>query len=270
MVNPLDMNVSLTDKEFKVIADFVESHLGIKMPDGKKIMLQSRLKSRLKKLNMASFAEYINYVFHSAKGADEELVHMIDVITTNKTEFFRESDHFTYMTDTVLPEITAGSSQIKIWSAGCSTGEEPYTLAIVMEEFKRKANRSDLDYSILATDISTRVLEKARNAIYAMSSVENISLELKKRYFLRSKEAEKDLVRLRPEIRKKITFQRLNFMDEKFNVPNNFDIIFCRNVIIYFDKETQETLINKFCKHLKNNGFLFLGHSETIMGMDLP
>jgi chemotaxis protein methyltransferase CheR len=268
--NFMDTIPALTEQEFKVIASFIESHLGIKMPSTKMIMLQSRLQSRLKKLKMRSYADYIDYVFKSEKGAEEELVHMIDVVTTNKTEFFREHEHFDFLTNTALPEIIETTQNIKIWSAGCSTGEEPYTLTIVLEEFKRKNNLNNINYSILATDISTRVLAKARDGIYAMETVEKVPLEIKKRYFLRSKEREKDLVRLKPELRSKITFKRLNFMDESFPVPRDFDIIFCRNVIIYFDKKTQETLIGKFCQHLKPHRFLLLGHSETIMGMNLP
>jgi chemotaxis protein methyltransferase CheR len=260
----------LTEKEFIELSQFIEGNLGIKMPQSKTTMLQSRLQGRLKLLGMRSYAQYIDYVLHSKQGADEELVHMIDVVTTNKTDFFRENEHFEFMHSNVLPPIFENGNNLKIWSAGCSTGEEPYTMAIVIEEFLRKHNLRGKNYSITASDISTRVLKKAREAIYPSESISKVDMELKKRYFLRSKASSADLVRLKPEIRRKVSFKRLNFMDASFAMPHDFDIIFCRNVIIYFDKPTQETLIGKFCTHIKSGGFLFLGHSETIMGMNLP
>ena len=198
---------------------------------------------------------------------------MIDAVTTNKTDFFREPVHFQFLTETVLPEFLAesavsGRRKFIVWSAGCSTGEEPYTLAMVLNEFA--AQHPDLPYSILATDISTRVLEKASAGIYDQHLVEGIPLSLKQKYFLRSKDREKKLVRVVPGLRSCIAFQRVNLMDEHIIVPEKVDAIFCRNVIIYFERATQCKLLDRLCRSLKTGGYLFLGHSETVHGFDLP
>lgn len=261
----------LSDAQFRKIAGFIQSNVGIKMPEQKKLMVQSRLQSRLKALNLSNFDEYVDLVFAGGEKSDEEIALMINVITTNLTNFFREKQHFDLMSEKILPDlILSGHKNIELWSAGCSTGEEPYTLAIVMSEFIRKNHGKISDFSILATDISSRVLEKAQNAVYPMESASGISYDLKKQYFLKSKSDEKPLVRLKPEIRQKVRFQRLNFMDSKYPVQNPKHIIFCRNVLIYFEKQTQENVIRKLVNNLVPGGYLFLGHSETIFGMELP
>ena len=196
---------------------------------------------------------------------------MINAITTNLTNFFRENVHFEYLTDTVLPELAQKNiKKVELWSAGCSTGQEPYTLSIVMQEFMRKNPGKIDDYSVYATDISSRVLDKAIDAVYPMSEVESLSLELKKRYFLKSKDTVNPSVRLKPEIRQKVSFDRLNFMAPSYPRTTEKNVIFCRNVLIYFDKPTQESVVRKLLEHLMPGGYLFLGHSETIFGMDLP
>ena len=257
--------------DFKKIASFIEKNVGIKMPDVKQTMLQSRIAQRLRALGIPTFAEYIDYAFGKGKPNDEELVHMIDAVTTNLTEFFRESGHFDYMTNTALPALVqSGHRFIKIWSAGCSTGEEPYTLSIVMKEFMRK-NPGKIDgYSVLATDVSTKVLNCAAEAVYELDSLKNLSEEMKRLYFLRSKNKEDTRVRVKPDVRKNVTFARLNFMDADYGFRETFQIVFCRNVLIYFDKPTRESVIRKFLNFLELGGYLFLGHSETIFGMNLP
>ncbi|MFW5687294.1 MAG: CheR family methyltransferase [Bacteroidota bacterium] len=262
--------LQMPDAVFDRLSSFIFTQCGIKMPPVKKVMLQSRLQRRLRELNMNSYEEYCDFVL-SKDGEALELIHMIDVVTTNKTDFFREPAHFDFLTHHVFPEIipekTAGNC-LKIWSAGCSSGEEVYTLALVISEYAEKAGKTD--YSILGTDISTRILQKAFNAVYTEDRVANIPLEIKRKYFLRSKDRAKPTVRLIPEIRKKASFQRLNFMDEKYNVQEMFDIIFCRNVLIYFDRPTQQMVINRLCRNLKPGGYFFLGHSESITGMQVP
>ena len=195
---------------------------------------------------------------------------MIDVVSTNKTDFFREPIHFEFLKSVALGNLTKSTtSPLKIWSAGCSSGEEPYTIAMVINEFL--GSGSTKDFSILGTDISTSILKKAVNAIYTEERVSGIPLELKKQYFLRSKDSDKQLVRIVPKVRSKVKFQRLNFMDPDYpSVPMDFDIVFCRNVLIYFDKPTQERVINRLCAHLKPGGYFFLGHSESIMDMKVP
>lgn len=267
----LKKQAELTDEQFHKIADFIQTNVGIKMPDQKKIMVQSRLQARLKALNIDSFDEYINFAFSVGSKSDEEIALMIDVITTNLTSFFRENPHFEYMKSNVLPEfVKNGWTNVEIWSAACSSGQEPYTLSMVMQEFMRSNKNQIADYSILATDISSRVLEKAENAVYTMDDIESLSFDLKKKYFLKAKKPDDIRVRVKPEVRKKVHFDRLNFMDSSYPIKTKKHIIFCRNALIYFDKETQEAVIRKLIEHLVPNGYLFLGHSETIFGMNLP
>lgn len=262
----------MSDREFSRFAEFIYDQCGIKMPPVKKTMLEARLQKRLRTLGIGSFQDYADYLF-SNDGAGPELVHLIDVVTTNKTDFFREPAHFDYLVNTALPGLatsrgTGFRKGLSLWSAGCSSGEEPYTLAMVLSEFAEQ--NQGFSYNILASDICTTVLDKAKTAIYLEERVEPVSLPFKRKYLLRGKDRQAGLVRIVPELRNRIRFRRLNFMDDDFGFREPFDIIFCRNVIIYFDKRTQERLINKFCRHLIPGGYLFMGHSETLSGLDVP
>lgn len=260
---------SLDDREFRRLASFIERELGIRMPDSKRVMLESRLQKRLRLHGLETYREYVDYVF-SEQGARTEMINMIDAVTTNKTDFFREADHFEFLQSRILPRLAeAGAGRtLSFWSAGCSTGEEPYTLAMVLEDFRSRSPRTD--FRILATDISTRVLEAANRAIYDMEKAEPIPYEYKKRYLLRSRDRERGEVRVRPELRSKVEFRRVNFMDDTYPIPSGFDTVFCRNVIIYFDRPTQERILGHICAHIRPGGWLFIGHSETLTGMDLP
>lgn len=265
--------IRISDKEFARLSDYIQMELGIKMPEAKKTLLESRLQKRLKALNLGSFTQYCEYVF--GPGAVEtELVHMIDLVTTNKTDFFRESHHFDYLSSSVLPELAEKGAGVKrplsVWSAGCSTGEEPYTIAMVINSYAEKINSPYFDYSITSTDISTRVLESAKKAIYPEDRVTPVPHAFRAKYLLRSREAARGLVRIVPELRSKVNFRRLNFMDNEFGFSGQLDIIFCRNVIIYFNKETQLKLFEKFYGLLRPGGYLFIGHSETLNGFNLP
>jgi chemotaxis protein methyltransferase CheR len=256
----------MSQKTFNRLSRFIEDRCGIKMPPGKKTMLEGRLRKRLRSLEIDSFDSYCKYLFEH-KGLEEEYLHMINVVTTNKTDFFREASHFDYLRERVLPEITRKGCRFTVWSAGCSTGEEPYTLAMVLSEF---AKEYDCCFEILGTDISTVVLEKARKAIYEHERVEPVPMLLRKKYLLRGKGEKKDLVRVKPELRCMVEFRRVNLMEDRLPVPNNIAVIFCRNVMIYFDRATQEEVVSKFCLHLMPGGYLFTGHSETLNGLDLP
>ena len=261
----------LEDNEFRKIASFVESEVGIKMPKSKKLMMQTRLLPRLKILGINNFSDYVEYLFSSEQNRNEESIHLIDAITTNLTHFYRESNHFDYLTTDVIPAlINSGVKNLNVWSAGCSSGEESYTLSLVIEEFKTSNPNALFDYSILATDVSTKILEKAKKAVYSMESVKNIPVDIKNKYFEKNKESEKTEFRIKPEISQKVKFQRLNFMDDDFAVEKEMNIIFCRNVLMYFDKTTQGTVLKKIIKYLSKDGYIFLGHSETIYNMDLP
>ena len=260
---------SLSDTDFNKLASFIYTNYGIKLPITKKIMLESRLRPRLRINNMESYREYCQYVL-SGKCSESEIVNMIDLVSTNKTDFYRESAHFDFMIDVVLPEYYENNSEktLKVWSSASSSGEEAYTIAIVISEFME--GKRPFDYHILGTDISTRIIEKASLAVYPLDRVDVIPLAQKKKYLLRGKDLENPTVRIVPELRSKTLFKRINLMDNSYDVPKDFDLIFCRNVLIYFDRETQENVINKLCNQLKKGGYFFLGHSESISGYDVP
>lgn len=262
----------MSEKTFSRFSSYVQSELGIKMPGAKKTMLQARLSKRLRRLSIGSFDDYYDYLF-SPEGVKDELSNFIDVVTTNKTDFFREPKHFDYLVQSALPELikTTGAGMKRdalLWSAGCSTGEEPYTLAMVLSEFREKY--TGFDYSIMATDISNQVLNEAVLGIYDESDIAPISLPVRKKYLLRSRNRERKQVRIVPELRKKIVFRWLNFMDDDYGIRRKRDIIFCRNVIIYFNRQTQEQVLNRFCRYLNSGGYLFMGHSETLNGLNVP
>lgn len=263
-------NERLSHNQFQQISNFISNEVGIKMPEEKKIMLQGRLYKRLKELNIKSFNEYCNYVFN-VKGNDGEIFNMIDVICTNKTSFFREAIHFNYLNDIVLPQFLNSkvlNPTVNVWSAGCSSGEEVYSIAMVMDSFFGKYGKPD--FLITGTDVSTKVLQKAINAIYPENIAQSISPEFKHKYLLKSKDRIHPTVKIDQNIRNKASFKRLNLMDEHYNFKMKFDIVFCRNVIIYFDRVVQEKVLNKICQYIKPGGYLFLGHSESVFFMNIP
>ena len=264
--------VIMTRNDFAFFSNLIQSRCGIKMPDVKKTMLESRLRKRLRHLGLRSFREYWNYL-ETPNGKTDELISMIDVVTTNKTDFFREPAHFEHLYSKSVPALIqrfgAGTErELKIWSAGCSSGEEPYTLAMILSDYSR--NEEKLSFSILGTDISTQVLEKARRAVYAEEKVEPVPAVMKKRYLLRSKDTHKKVVRIVPQLRSLVDYGRLNFLDRNYGINHTFDIIFCRNVLIYFDKDNQRDILLKLLRYLVPGGYLFTGHSETLHSLGLP
>ncbi|MDX9714966.1 MAG: CheR family methyltransferase [Dissulfurispiraceae bacterium] len=268
MFNKHVKDITMSSKEFSRLSEYIQKECGIKMSDSKKTMLEARLLKRLRALRMHSFTEYCDFLF-SEEGADQEVVHMIDVVTTNKTDFFREPVHFEYLVSRVVPElIHRQSSRLVLWSAGCSTGEEPYTISMVLKEFQ--AIRPDFQFTVLATDISTKVLESAQRAVYKFDQIAPMPEILRKKYLLKSRDKSSQLVRIVPELRQMVRFRRLNFLEDDFGFREKLAVIFCRNVMIYFDRETQHRVLTKFCRHLAKGGYLFVGHSETLSGLDLP
>jgi chemotaxis protein methyltransferase CheR len=262
----------LSKADFSELGQFIYTRLGIKMPDIKRGMIESRLRKRLNVLNFESYSQYCDYLF-SHEGQDRELPFFIDEITTNKTDFFREPHHFEYMMEKALPDLARNrgvgiNRKLMVWSSACSRGDEPYTLAMVLSEYARA--HSGFDFSILATDISTRVLKTAVAGIYDSSLIEPVPQDYRRRYLLKSKDKTKQLVRIRPELRQKVVFRRLNLMDDDFQIRQNVDILFCRNVIIYFDKPTTDRLMVKLCNKLSVGGYLFMGHSELLDCNSLP
>lgn len=266
------LRAGLSQELFSRLSDFIYRESGIKMPLTKKTMLEARLQKRLRSMGLTSYDEYCSYLF-SPEGIANELVHMIDVVTTNKTDFFREAQHFEYLIEHVLPGLVQSKGAgirrpFMAWSAACSSGEEPYTLAMVLDQFSRRAR--GFTFQVLGTDISTRVLETARDGIYHEERIEQIPLELRSSYFMKSRDRSRRLVRVVPELRAHVKFRRLNFMEDDFGMREKMDVVFCRNVLIYFDRPTQEAVINRICGHLHSGGYLFTGHSETINGMKVP
>jgi len=266
MQQALMRQARLTRSQFQKISALVKAHCGINLKTDKKELVKSRLNKRLRTLNLSSFQEYIEYI--ERDGSGDELVAMLDALSTNVTSFFRESEHFDYLAHTILPRIIANvggnGRRLRVWSAGCSSGEEPYSIAITICKTLPDPNRWDA--RILATDISTRVLARAEEGIYDERQVKDIPPALLRTYFT--------CVETRPErrfqvvkaLRDMVCFDRLNLMGP-WPMRGPFDVIFCRNVMIYFDKPTQNTLIQRFSALLGSGGTLFIGHSETLTGI---
>lgn len=257
----------LQRRDFDRLAEFVQRYSGIKMPPAKMTMLEGRLRRRVRETGAADLSDYCRYLFDEG-GLQAEAVALIDAVTTNKTAFFREPQHFDVLTQR-LPELLAERRRVlKLWSAACSTGAEPYTLAMLLAGLAQQAAGPRV--SILATDLSTDVLEVAVRGVYPASMAAEVPAGLRARYLLRSRDSAKGLVRIVPELRGLVQFARLNLMATTYPVERDVDVVFCRNVLIYFDKPTQGAVLQRLCGHLRPGGFLFLGHSETLAGLDLP
>lgn len=258
----------LSQDDFRKFSSFIYEQFGIKMPDVKRVMLQGRLLKRIRDLKMTSYTQYREYLF-SPEGQRKEIYNFLSVITTNKTDFFREPVHFDFMSSTALPEFQEqGHRHISVWSSACSSGEEPYTIAMVLNEYVQ--SNPGMTFEILGSDISQNVLEKAARGVYPEKAVAMIPLDLKRKYLLRSKDRENPTVRVAPLLQKNFSLKYLNLMDRIYDIKDEFDIIFCRNVLIYFDRETQERVVQKLCEKLRTGGYLFIGHSESLSNMNLP
>lgn len=259
----------LSDRLFGQFSELVYRECGINLHDGKKSLLQARLNKRLRITGFPSYESYYQYLT-SAESA-EELVHFLDCISTNLTYFFREPQHFDFLNQ-VIPELLAThekqrAPRIRAWSAGCSTGEEPYSLAMAVLQHLRDSDR--FDFKILATDISTRALDVAKAGIYPEEKLQRVHPELRRQYFRKptSKGLGADSYEVVPLLKGIVKFARLN-LNESYPFKGPFDFIFCRNVMIYFDKKTQESLIQKMSGYLTPGGYLFVGHSESLMGLN--
>lgn len=265
--------INLSERQFERITAEIYRLCGINLSATKKLLVEGRIRKRMKQLSFESFDAYLDYFF-SREGYEAEYVNLIDVITTNKSDFFRENHHFDFLKETGLPaiirymETNLKSRSMSFWSAGCSSGEEPYTLAIVLKEYFE--NRKNIQFTIYASDVSTLILDSAIAGIYEAEKIDSIPLTLKKKYFLKSKAVDKNLIRVASEIRDLVDFRRINFLESDYDIPGNLDAAFCRNVLIYFDRQTQESVLKKILRKIRGEGYLFLGHSETITGLDLP
>jgi len=257
--------IELTDEEFRLLSSFIYEHAGLYFDDGSRFLLESRLQNRLKEHHFDSFLKYYHYLLYHQDRVPE-LNTMIDIVTTNETYFYREKNQLDAFAEEILPELAERNlktKRLRIWSAGCSTGEEPYTLAILCNETGLFDGKWEVD--IIGTDISTRVLQTARKAVYSQSSFRTTEESALKRYFSRTEDGK---YALDDSIRNMVHFGHLNLMDEKMmGLIRECDIIMCRNVIIYFDKNAKAKAVNSFFRKLVPGGYLLLGHSESLMNI---
>lgn len=264
----ISASCSMTRNEMNRVAGFIGKHVGIQLPMSKQSLVEGRLRKRLEKLGISSFSDYLDYALETPEGVQEQ-AELVDVITTNKTNFFREPEHFKFLVEKAVPQLVKtrapGNNKLMVWSAGCSTGEEPYTLAMVLKE--AEAARRDFGFEILATDISHSCLRTASQGIYDEAKIEPVNEDLRKKYLLRSRQPDVSLVQMGPEIRSKIRFDQCNLMDRSFSIKQVMDVIFCRNVMIYFNNEIKQSLVEKFERQLCPGGYLFVGHSESLSGL---
>jgi len=263
--------VELNNRDFGRLAQLIEGHCGIKMPPTKKLMVEGRLRRRVRALDLLDLDDYCAFLFDRG-GLQQEMVHLVDVVTTNKTDFFREPEHFDFLGEQAAPMLMrsgAGLSRpLRVWSAACSTGQEPYTLAMVLAEVA--ARTRGYRFVIRATDICSEVLATALRAIYPAEQAEPIPPALQRRYLMRSRDDRDKMVRVVPELRSKVSFRHMNLIEGVYPWEEPMDVVFCRNVLIYFDRPTQTQVLEFLCRNLVRGGWLFLGHSETLSGLALP
>ena len=258
----------LSSRNFEALSRYIYDYSGIKMPVTKLTMLEGRLRRRLRATGIPSFNAYCDYLFKHG-GIEKEAIFLIDAVTTNKTDFFREPKHFEFMEQVGLPELAAaGHRRLRLWSAACSIGAEPYTMAMVIQDFVE--SQPGIDYRILATDLSTDVLAAARRGVYPRDMIQPVPAEMQRRHVMVSRDAGRGEVRIHPRLRSAIGFARMNLMDNAYRVGDPMHMIFCRNVLIYFDKPTQAKVLSRLCDCLAPGGFLYVGHSETVTGISLP
>jgi chemotaxis protein methyltransferase CheR len=278
-------------QEFKLFRSLVHKRTGIWLRDGKQVMLASRLSRRLRLHGLANFAEYYAYV-QKVQDNSEEIRELINCVTTNKTSFFRERHHFEFLANTVVPQIQCDARRgaarsIRVWSAACSTGEEPYSIGITLLEALQAASRKNTaahrqiapqraglpvvnissgswKIEVVASDIDTAVLETATRAVYREDSLATVNQPLQPKYFLRGKDDMQGFVKVKPDVTRLVQFKRINLIDVRWPLEDLFDVIFFRNALIYFNRDTQEIFLRKMARYLKPNGYLFLGNSEHI------
>ena len=257
--NMSEREFDFKDQDFGRVKSIVYDFAGIDLNDSKKNLVYNRLSKRIRFLNMKSFSEYLDFV--DSQG-EAEFVHLINAITTNLTFFFRENHHFDYLAKTVIPGLVASNSsskKVRIWSAGCSTGEEPYSIAIILKE----SMPPGWDAKVIATDLDSNVVNTGQMGVYKMDRLKGVSEERKKRWFLKGSGSQQGFVKVKPELQDIIEFGQLNLMND-WPLKDSIDVIFCRNVVIYFDKPTQTKLFNRYADRLPDNGHLFIGHSESL------
>lgn len=254
------MTAELTENQFQKICNLVYDTSGIKLKRGKEALVRARLMKRLRALGIRNITGYLKLIESQSGGT--ELDSLIDVMTTNKTSFFREIEHFHFLRDTVLPNLN--DQRLRFWSAACSSGEEPYSLAMLLQEsLPAIANR---DVLILATDISRQMLEKAQKAVYSEQAIKDLTSKQYQKYFVELRNSEDSQWQVVKEVRNLVRLAWLNLL-ERWPMKGPFNVIFCRNVMIYFDRSTQQKLIERYWDLLAPEGYLFVGHSEGLSGV---
>lgn len=261
----------VTDQEFELFRRLIYENSGINLTPVKKNLLQTRLMKRLKLRGCGTFSHYYRYIKNDLTG--EELIAMLNAISTNLTKFFREEDHFIFLYNSVLPELTArkrkeGDRKLRFWSAACSSGEEAYSIGMTLLGYIETPLVWDI--KILATDISTNILDKAVEGAYEAEKINNIPKDMLNTFFEKYDDGYCGYYNVKSVLRDLITFRRLNLIDDHYPFKGKFDLIFCRNVMIYFDKATQEQIVNRFYRFLEDGGYLFIGHSESLNGVKSP
>ncbi len=272
VLDGFEENDRLTDRDFTRLSALIGDRVGIKLPPAKRVMVEGRLRKRVRALGLDDLTVYCRHLFEGG-GLDTELVHLIDAVTTNKTDFFREVEHFELLEQRIVPDLlerrrSERSPLLKVWSAASSTGAEAYTIAMVLQDLE--AQRRDFRYAVLGTDISTSVLETATRAVYPEEMVAPVPAAKLGRYVMRARKAgARADVRIVPELRRRTQFARLNLMDTSYPFDRDVDVIFLRNVLIYFEKADQEAVIKRLIGHLRPGGYLLLGHSESMIGTSI-
>ncbi|HRI14086.1 MAG TPA: CheR family methyltransferase [Verrucomicrobiota bacterium] len=258
---------TLSAAAYRTLVALVYQHSRIRLGADKQPMLANRLRKRLRVLGLTSFDEYCA-LLESRAGADE-IGQLVDLISTNHTKFFREPEHFAFLTSRILPELTprliARQSPLRVWSAAAASGEEPFTLAIVLAEYFRE--HPSLDWLVEASDISQRMLAHAQQGIYRLDHGQWASPDLLKRYFQKGFGPRAGTCRVKPELQHRVRFHRVNLFQAEYPIPRDQHVIFCRNVMIYFDPPSRATLVQKLTKQLAHGGYLIIGHSESLLGV---
>lgn len=262
----IDVEQDLTQREYELFRDLIYAKSGISLGDQKQQLVRARLGKRLRAGNFRSYRDYYEFVRNDESGA--ELCNLIDAISTNTTHLFRERQHFEFVTQTLRKQLedhkwTAANKVLRVWSAGCSSGDEPYSIAMTLDD----TLGARLDWKILATDISTRMLARAKAGIYETHRLGTVPGAYRPRYFVHGPGCDRGEVEVSATLRKRITFSHFNLMQDYFPFRHGFHFIFCRNVMIYFDRPTQEALVAKFTRHLCPGGYLLIGHSESLNGV---
>ncbi len=265
----VNSKLDITAEEYELVRELVYERAGINLGDNRQHLVQARIAKIIRKEKFSGFQEYFNFLKSDKSG--REIARLIDAISTNTTYFFREADHFDFLKESLISRIEKSKHPewtVRIWSAASSSGEEPYTIAMIVHQLMKKYPR--LSLKILATDISTQVLEKAKAGIYSIERMRNVPEEYMKEYFRKVSGAKEITFEVSPELKKLVTFAHFNLMMKQYPFKYGFDYVFCRNVMIYFDRKTQEDVVNKIARHIRPGGYLIVGHSESLNGLIHP